>query len=131
MKVRFGIRRPSLKKRIAARTSPRRMIRSKIRVPRGYGFVTNPRKAVYNRIYSRTTRKACYIATAVYGDQDAWQVEALRQWRDKKLANSAAGRAFIRAYYAISPHLVRFFGAGTNISRWTRRLLDKLVDRII
>ena len=56
--MRFGYRRPSLKKRIAARTSVKRMIRQNLglKVPRGWGWLTNPRKAAYNRIYNRTTK---------------------------------------------------------------------------
>jgi hypothetical protein len=56
--VKIGIRRPSLKKRIAARTSVKRAIRHRagLKAPRGWGWLTNPRRAAYNRIYSRTTR---------------------------------------------------------------------------
>ncbi len=56
--VKFGFRVPSLKKRISARTSPKRYARHSLglKVPRGWGWLTNPRKAAYNRVYSRTTR---------------------------------------------------------------------------
>ena len=55
--MKFGIRKPSLKKRIAARTSWRRFIRHRLglKAPRGWGWLTNPKKALYNRIYNRTT----------------------------------------------------------------------------
>jgi hypothetical protein len=29
-----------------------------LKAPRGYGWITNPRKAAYNRVYSRTTVSA-------------------------------------------------------------------------
>lgn len=60
--MKFGFRRPSLKKRIAARTSVKRAIRHRlgIKAPRGLGWLTNPKKALYNRVYSRTTR-GCLI----------------------------------------------------------------------
>ena len=53
----IGIRKPSLKKMIAARISPKRFIRHNlgIKAPRGWGWLTNPKKALYNRIYNRTT----------------------------------------------------------------------------
>lgn len=51
----FHIRRPSLKGRIAARFSVKRMIRAKVRAPRGLGLLTNPKKAIYNRMYRRRT----------------------------------------------------------------------------
>ena len=31
------------------------MIRAKVRVPRGWGLLTNPKKAIYNRVYRRRT----------------------------------------------------------------------------
>ena len=56
--VRFGFRVPSLKKRISARTSLKRYVRNNLglKAPRGWGWLTNPRKAAYNRVYNRTTR---------------------------------------------------------------------------
>jgi hypothetical protein len=55
--MKFGPRIPSLHKRIAARTSPARLIRNSLglKAPRGWGWLTNPRKAAYNRIYNRTS----------------------------------------------------------------------------
>lgn len=54
---RWFIRRPSLKKRIAARTSLKRIIRNNLglKAPRGWGWITNPKRAMYNRIYRRTS----------------------------------------------------------------------------
>ena len=54
--MKFGFRTPSLKKRIAARTSWKRIVRHSmgLKAPRGYGWLTNPKKAAYNRIYSPT-----------------------------------------------------------------------------
>ena len=55
--MKFGFRIPSLNKRIAARTSPKRFIRQNLgfKAPRGYGWLTNPKKALYNRVYQKTT----------------------------------------------------------------------------
>ena len=55
--MKFGFRVPSLKKRIAARTSWKRIVRHNLglKAPRGFGWFTNPRKALYNRVYNRTT----------------------------------------------------------------------------
>jgi hypothetical protein len=55
--VKIGIRRPSLKRMIAARSSPARFLRHSLglKAPRGWGWITNPRKAAYNRVYYRTT----------------------------------------------------------------------------
>lgn len=58
--MKFGIRTPSLTKRIAARTSWKRVVRHKMgfKAPRGFGWFTNPKRAAYNRVYNRTTFKA-------------------------------------------------------------------------
>jgi hypothetical protein len=55
--VKFGFRKPSIKKRIAARTSWKRIVRHSLglKAPRGWGWLTNPKKAAYNRVYNRTT----------------------------------------------------------------------------
>ena len=56
--VKIGFRIPSLRRRISARTSLKRYARHSLglKVPRGWGWITNPRKAAYNRVYNRTTR---------------------------------------------------------------------------
>jgi hypothetical protein len=53
----FGFRIPSLRKRVAARTSWKRFVRHSLglKAPRGWGWLTNPHKALYNRVYRRTT----------------------------------------------------------------------------
>src|SRR5438477_6263965 len=55
--MKFGFRVPSLRKRIAARTSLKRYVRNSLglKAPRGWGWLTNPHKALYNRVYRRTT----------------------------------------------------------------------------
>lgn len=55
--MKFGLRTPSLKRMIAARMSPARFVRHSLgfKAPRGWGWLTNPRRAAYNRVYSRTT----------------------------------------------------------------------------
>ncbi|OQA83140.1 MAG: hypothetical protein BWY29_00512 [Microgenomates group bacterium ADurb.Bin238] len=55
--MKFGLRTPSLKRRIAARTSLKRIVRHNLglKAPRGLGLITSPRRAVYNRIYNRTS----------------------------------------------------------------------------
>jgi hypothetical protein len=55
--MKFGARKPSLKKMISARTSPARFVRHSLglKAPRGWGWLTNPKRAAYNRVYSRTT----------------------------------------------------------------------------
>lgn len=55
--MKFGFRTPSLKRRVSARTSWKRAVRHSmgIKVPRGMGAITNPKRALYNKIYRKTT----------------------------------------------------------------------------
>lgn len=57
MKVKIGMRKPSLKKRISARSSIKRQVvhRAGLKMPRGYGWVRDPKKYAYNKVYQRTT----------------------------------------------------------------------------
>lgn len=61
--MKIGFRIPSLTKRIAARTSVKRILRHNLglKAPRGMGWLTNPKKAAYNRVYNRTTR-GCMVS---------------------------------------------------------------------
>ena len=55
--MKFGVRKPSLKKSLSARASIKRAVRHNLglKAPKGYGWLTNPKKAAYNRAYSRST----------------------------------------------------------------------------
>lgn len=55
--MKFGIRTPNFKKRISARTSIKRQVihRAGLKMPRGYGWIRNPKKYAYNKVYNRTS----------------------------------------------------------------------------
>ena len=61
MRLRFRVRKPSFQKRFAARRSGlpggKRWWRHRVglKMPRGTGWVTNPRRFAYNWLYRRTT----------------------------------------------------------------------------
>jgi hypothetical protein len=88
--MKIGIQIPSLSKRIAARTSWKRVMRNNLglKAPRGWGWLTNPRKAAYNRIYNRTTidlfqlgrsrKSGCLVMLVVVGLLSAIAVAASR-----------------------------------------------------
>lgn len=65
--MKFGLRKPSLKKSIVARTSLKRYVRHSlgVKAPRGWGWLTNPKKAAYNRAYNRTTFSVLGILGAI------------------------------------------------------------------
>jgi hypothetical protein len=67
--MKFGPRIPSIKKRIAARTSVKRYVRHSLglKAPRGWGWLTNPKRAAYNRVYNRTSFGCLVVIFATAG----------------------------------------------------------------
>ena len=99
----------------------------------GYTTYKNePTKTTLNETIAPNANKksGCYIATAVYGSYDCSQVWVLRRFRDEILSQSHCGRAFIRAYYAISPMIVRRFGDSGHFKGLVTPILDSMVTRL-
>ncbi|WP_422086621.1 CFI-box-CTERM domain-containing protein [Variovorax sp.] len=55
----------------------------------------------------RAQKGDCFVVTATMGDAAHPSVTLLRNFRDKRLARTAAGRSFIAWYYAHGPALAR------------------------
>lgn len=72
----------------------------------------------------------CYIATCVYGSYDCPQVWTLRRYRDLSLSKTLFGRTFIKAYYTISPTLVKWFGHTKWFKKIWQSILDHLIDEL-
>lgn len=55
--MKFGLRKTSLKKSFSAKFSTKRAVKNAfgLKTPKGFGLLTNPKKAVYNKVYSLTT----------------------------------------------------------------------------
>lgn len=80
-----------------------------------------PTPIIENTTFTNTKSGGCYVATAVYGSYDCPEVWTLRRYRDYSLAETWYGRAFIHAYYAISPTIVKWFGD----TDWFKRMGEK------
>lgn len=67
--MKFGMRKPSIKKVIASRTSPKRFIVHSlgVKAPPAWGCLTNPKRTAYNRVYSRTTFSFWSLLKALFG----------------------------------------------------------------
>jgi hypothetical protein len=65
--MKFGLRIPSISKRVAARTSPARFVRQNlgIKAPRGMGWITNPKRFAYNKVYNKTSR-GCMVTLILF-----------------------------------------------------------------
>jgi hypothetical protein len=67
--MKFGFRIPNLNKRIAERTSVKRVLRHNLglKAPKGMGWITNPKRAAYNRVYNKTSRGCSVVWLAGVG----------------------------------------------------------------
>ena len=71
--------------------------------------------------------EGCFIATAAYGYYAAPEVQRLRDFRDKLLLTSPAGRLFVQLYYRVSPHWAAEIRANEGLKQGVRLLLSPLV----
>lgn len=60
--MKFGVRKPNIKKRVKARTTGKlkRKVKSSINPfygKKGMGWVRDPKRALYNKVYNKTTIK--------------------------------------------------------------------------
>lgn len=72
----------------------------------------------------------CFIATAVYGDTLAPEVQSLRGFRDQVLMPHMLGRAFVKVYYTLSPPIARFLKTRPRLAAPVRRVLDAMVKKL-
>lgn len=65
--------------------------------------------------------KSCFIATAAFGSDMAPEVQSFRDFRNKYLFSSSAGKEFVRFYYKHSPFYANLI-AQSDVARATVRL---------
>lgn len=68
----------------------------------------------------------CFVATASYG-QDSGTVGLLCDFRDSVLMQSAPGRAFVKAYYTVSPPIAKVIAGSEPLKAAVRLALKPLV----
>lgn len=68
--------------------------------------------------------RPCYIATMVYGDENAAEVLFLKKLRDNVLSHYFLGRIFIKTYYQYSPLFVARFKRSEAVNRAIRIFLN-------
>jgi hypothetical protein len=72
-------------------------------------------------------REGCFVATATYGNADAYEVLLLRSYRDNVLKKYFFGRCFISLYYFSSPGLSLLIKKSSFIKAIVRKQLDKFI----
>ena len=72
----------------------------------------------------------CFVATTAFESSFAPEVRALRAFRDERLLPSRFGRAFVRFYYRLGPHLARAIADKPPVLRVVRYILRFLCKAI-
>ncbi len=72
----------------------------------------------------------CFIATAAFGTPMEPQVMLLRNFRDEHLLTNAAGRAFVKTYYAISPPIADVIRESETLRAVTRAGLYPIIEAV-
>lgn len=90
--MKFGVRKPSVKKSIKARTTGRAKRAVKKAVTPGYGkkgvgLIKNPKKSVYNRVYKKTSVDAFESIKSDYSETYGQDLPAVRLDYSKMLGN--------------------------------------------
>lgn len=67
--------------------------------------------------------RACFLATAAYGDTHAPDVERLRSWRDRRLLGNPVGATLVRAYYRMSPPVARYLARSPRLRVVVRSMI--------
>ena len=73
--------------------------------------------------------RACFIATAAYGDAHCADVERLRSFRDRRLLTNPVGSVFVRAYYRVSPPFARLIARNPRLRTTVRKVLTFFQSR--
>lgn len=73
----------------------------------------------------------CFIATVVYGEPSASEVEILREFRDEVLLQNSLGQELVEFYYQKSPPIAEFISEHPRLKELVRRVgIDTLIKII-
>lgn len=69
-------------------------------------------------------KSPCFIATAIYGNSLAPEVNALRRFRDQFITPYRLGRIAVWYYYKLSPPIARWLRYHPRTAKVVRHALD-------
>jgi predicted RNA-binding Zn-ribbon protein involved in translation (DUF1610 family) len=87
------------------------------------------RRKAYSK-NSQSKSKNCFVATVAFGDPNCIELNILREFRDKKLANNIVGSLFIKWYYKNGEQLATWIDSRPIIKKSVRKILIKFVNKL-
>ena len=92
-------------------------------------------KADFEKINSGFRSKLCYITTAVCEslgkDDDCYELNILRDYRDNYLRNAEGGEKIVNAYYDIAPSIVKRINKCNNSNEIYKEIYEKYLSPCI
>lgn len=84
----------------------------------------------HDELNKRVADNRCYVATHLYGPNDD-RTHALRQFRDRYLLTTFAGRMFVAVYYSCSPAFVGLSRTFPVLDRISKPVIDRIATRAL
>ncbi|MGB9676486.1 MAG: CFI-box-CTERM domain-containing protein [Candidatus Bathyarchaeales archaeon] len=81
-----------------------------------------------DKVYCQKCAGACFIATAAYGTPMAFEIDLLREFRDKELEPNTIGRHVVKLYYTISPPIAHIISCNERMRALVRASLKPIVN---
>lgn len=106
---------------------PKKEINEAIRYSKDNDSITIPYRAPA-RVSKQ--KSGCFIATAVYGSSEAYQVKVLQSFRGNWLEKQIWGSAFVNFYYRVGPCIGKYIGEHDPLRISIRKLLNLFVHLI-
>lgn len=88
-------------------------------------------KKELDRVQSES-KKGCFIATEVYGSNNAHEVIIFKAFRDDVLLQTKIGHYFTKGYYILSPRLAMFISHSTIFKNFIKKIaLDPIAKYLL
>lgn len=87
------------------------------------------RQAELNKLGQKNSgKKACFVATVAYGDEDCIELDKLRAFRDNRLKEYSFGRVFTKFYYRYGHHASAYLVKRPFLRKLVKKILDFFVN---
>jgi len=94
-------------------------------------FLSNFNATLIDTPSKTEPKKACFVATACYGEYEAPEVLILRKYRDNVLLKSKFGKLLVKFYYFVSPPFATLIRNSNSTKTFIRKyILEPIILKI-